>query len=643
MLKKEVIISFALSLGFLFGSISCTKNNPADMEVANPNGAQAFVKQNYINFIEGSPARLIGFADGYCNENGFGTTWSKDNALFDNDEGMRLLLEVTDQPSRIKASSGDPYISAEMRSTIDFRYGFFGTYMKPSNVSGTASTFFLYADNPHDEIDIEFLGNDTTKVQFNFFKNGVGGNEYWYDLGFDASEDYHHYGIYWGENELCWYIDFTPVYRLVGKDTPSAKCKLICNHWAGDTRNAGIMTWMGHVDEDECPSFSCYKDIEIADLNGKQMEVLPKIKDYNICPDSSTLETKPVIFKSNNAYTIADETSTSAFDITYLKEDIDKDYRCIKLTVEGIEEMRYVQFKIKNLHTEDTYPALCRLTVDTSAGSTTSNKFVSVWKDGKTSGSAYLKNNSLEAHYEIQVNEEAIMTFRWYGEGANELTLMFDDFGACPTISGKGQRDGHIFISDFKFGGVQDFVPIDTSGYVDELYSPNGVPEDPEDQQAIIPNEYIKVTNVTFQENEYYHCTYSDDGILMEYNQPADGYQQTGYYSYNIFNSSKEVIFVIKNNNRKELQFQLKLKGSSNYLIENNVQILSDSSTGRVARWSSSSPGVPYLAVAAGRTCQFKFTLSETNTKSIAFCVSPAVASEGSLLVKGIYYMPVEA
>ena len=95
--------------------------------------------------------------------------------------------------------------------------------MKPSANGGTASTFFvctgpydtkyvldengdyvldengqrLTQNNPHDEIDIEFLGKDTTKVQFNFFVDGKGGNEYMYDLGFDASEEFHTYGFRW--------------------------------------------------------------------------------------------------------------------------------------------------------------------------------------------------------------------------------------------------------------------------------------------------------------------------------------------------------------------------------------------------------------------------------------------------------------
>ena len=635
MTNRSKIFSFAISSLMLMSVLACS--NGPKMKVSSLSDAKEFVQQNYINFVEGAPGRLIGCANGYCNENGFGTTWSKDNIFYDQDDGMSLLLEVTDDMSRVKASSGDPYISAEMRSITQFRYGYFGTYMKPSNVKGTASTFFLYSDNPHDEIDIEFLGKDTTKVQFNYFKDGRGGNEYFYDLGFDASEDYHHYGIYWDKEEICWYVDFKPVYRLTGPNCPSARCTLIANHWAGSTKNSGIMGWMGHLDEDECPSFSRYKDLEIADLNGEQLKVIPTVKEYNICPEATTLETKPVKFKSVSGYYVVDETSTSEFEITYSKEDLYKDYLNVKLTAEGVEDMRYVQFKVKNLNDKD-YPALCRLTVDTSGygSGTTSNKFVSIWKNGISSTRAILKNNNLEAHYEVDQGEEAIMTFRWYGEHANELTMMFDDFGACPTVNGVGQRDGHIKVSDFKFGGVQDYVPIDTSGYVDELYTKNGEIEDPESQQAKIPEDFVKVNNIKFGSvDNYYEVSETEEGTYIAYNQPADGYQQTGYYGSNIFNGAREVILVMKNLNLKEVQIQVKIKNSVGGIVD-TVDVLSDPSTGKLYRWSSSSPGCPYLAIAGGRTCQFKLTLSD-NAKSIALVVSPGVGLSGACLVKGIY------
>ena len=636
MLRKW-FLAFTLAASSLLALTGC--NNAGiggNMAQANVDEAKEFVSQNYINFQEGSPARLIGCANGYSNNGPFGTTWSQDNLLYDSENGMTLFLEVTDEQSRIKTESGDPYVSAEMRTSMTFRYGFFGTYMKPSGVKGTASTFFLYADNPHDEIDIEFLGKDTTKVQFNYFVNDGGGHEYWYDLGFDASEEYHHYGFYWGENELCWYVDFKPVYRLVGENCPAAKCQLMANHWAGNTKDSGIMAWMGKVDDDECPSLSSYHSIQIADAEGKAMTILPKTKEYNDCPSDEQLASKPVYFKSVTAYTIADKTSTTEFDISYNKEDITSNYRCVKLTVEGIENMKWVQFRIKNLHTGASYPALCRLTVDTYSkeNGTNTNKFLSAWKNGNPGVS--LKNSNLEAHYELAVGEEAVMTFRWYGEGANELTMMFDDFGDCPVIDGKGQRDGHVKVSDFKFGGVQDYVPVDNSGYVDELYTKNGEIEDPESDQAPIPDGYVKLNGLVPGSTNNYKVSETADGILLEYNQPADGYEQCGYYGSNIFNGAREIILVMKNNHSKEVQFQLKIRSAAGNGVVSSVDIMSDSSTGRFGRYSSSAPGVPYLFISGGRTCQYHLNLND-DAKSIAYVMSVASALQSSALIKGIY------
>jgi beta-glucanase (GH16 family) len=59
--------------------------------------------------------------------------------------------------------------------------------MKAAQGSGIISSFFFYTGTPHDEIDVEFLGKDTTKVQFNYLKNGVGGHEQLISLGFDAA------------------------------------------------------------------------------------------------------------------------------------------------------------------------------------------------------------------------------------------------------------------------------------------------------------------------------------------------------------------------------------------------------------------------------------------------------------------------
>lgn len=54
--------------------------------------------------------------------------------------------------------------------------------MMPIKADGVDTGFFMYtgpSDNdPWDEIDFEFLGYDTTKVQLNYYTDGVGGHEY---------------------------------------------------------------------------------------------------------------------------------------------------------------------------------------------------------------------------------------------------------------------------------------------------------------------------------------------------------------------------------------------------------------------------------------------------------------------------------
>lgn len=84
--------------------------------------------------------------------------------------------------------------------------------MKPAKNPEIVSSFFVYtgpSDNAHqNEINIEFLGKDTIKVQFNYFPKGVGKNEYIYDLGFDASEEYHTYGFRWRKDYIAWFVYF---------------------------------------------------------------------------------------------------------------------------------------------------------------------------------------------------------------------------------------------------------------------------------------------------------------------------------------------------------------------------------------------------------------------------------------------------
>jgi beta-glucanase (GH16 family) len=90
---------------------------------------------------------------------------------------------------------------------------------------------FLHRNGPRQEIDIEFLGKDTSKMLINIFYNpGPEGTrlEYGYrgtptlvDLGFDAARDFHTYGIDWQPNAIRWLLDDDVAYqRMTWDPTP---------------------------------------------------------------------------------------------------------------------------------------------------------------------------------------------------------------------------------------------------------------------------------------------------------------------------------------------------------------------------------------------------------------------------------------
>lgn len=154
------------------------------------------------------------------------------------DSKMILTLD------RDNSGSGYPYKSGEYRTSNFYGYGYYETKMKPVKNTGIVSSFFTYTGpsdgNPWDEIDIEILGKDTTKVQFNWYTNGKGGHEYFYNLGFDASQDYHTYGFDWQQNSITYYVDGVKVYTGT-QEIPKTPGKIMMNLWPGIT----VDDWLG--------------------------------------------------------------------------------------------------------------------------------------------------------------------------------------------------------------------------------------------------------------------------------------------------------------------------------------------------------------------------------------------------------------
>ncbi|MBL4632759.1 MAG: family 16 glycosylhydrolase [Kofleriaceae bacterium] len=160
------------------------------------------------------------------------TTFPCNNAIFSSENvvsrsegGISLRLEPSDNEKGF--SSG----SIATKGGEKFTYGRFEAELKAAKGSGLITAFFLYRFDPWQEIDVEILGKDTSKILLNvFFNPGEPGDLYNYglrgtpvviDLGFDASLDFHRYAIEWEPDEIRWFVDDRLIHvRHDGGPTP---------------------------------------------------------------------------------------------------------------------------------------------------------------------------------------------------------------------------------------------------------------------------------------------------------------------------------------------------------------------------------------------------------------------------------------
>lgn len=179
-------------------------------------------------------------SNGWSNDQMFNCTWRANNVNFN--RGQMAISITKDTQGGTK-----PYAGGEYRSVNRYGYGLYQVNMKPARHSGVDSSFFTYtgpSDNsPWDEIDIEFLGKDTTEVQFNYYTNGVGNHEHLYKLGFDASKSYHTYAFNWQPTYIAWLVDGREVYRATS-NIPSHAGRIMMNLWPG----IDVDSWLGAYD-----------------------------------------------------------------------------------------------------------------------------------------------------------------------------------------------------------------------------------------------------------------------------------------------------------------------------------------------------------------------------------------------------------
>ena len=201
-------------------------------------------------------------SDGWSNGGMFNAGWRRENARL---ADGHLTLVLDDRPA-----SGRLFSAGEVQSRRFAGYGRFEVRMKPARGVGTVSAFFIYTGpshgDPMDEVDIEFLGKDTTVMQTNYFTNGEGGKETLIPLGFDAADSFNDYAIDWHPDAIRWYVNGRLVHEERGArgPLPTHPGKIIASLWNG----TGVDDWLGPFAYPGRPLAAIYDRIAFTPLPG---------------------------------------------------------------------------------------------------------------------------------------------------------------------------------------------------------------------------------------------------------------------------------------------------------------------------------------------------------------------------------------
>ncbi len=170
-----------------------------------------------------------------------------------------------------KRTAKKKYTSASIVTHKHHLFGRFEVEMKPIKADGVITAFFLQRNDPWQEIDFEFLGNDTSKILTNVYYNpGISETNYNYgnrgtpitiDLDFDASVEYHKYTIEWEPHEIRWYVDDSLIHvRATWEPTPipSLPMQFFINTWPSRSEEL-----VGRIVDNTLPQSTYVKNVKI--------------------------------------------------------------------------------------------------------------------------------------------------------------------------------------------------------------------------------------------------------------------------------------------------------------------------------------------------------------------------------------------
>ena len=576
--KKYFKLFMPILLAFSISACGSSNN-----EHVPPAGTKDLdIAHKLVTFSEGESEDFLR-SSGYCNGHPFNVEWNNANAVI---SGDNLNLSITTAPEGRSA----PYYGGEYRSKDFFGYGDFGVSMKPAKVVGTASTFFLYtgewdsetlhpstgADdtrNPgneegkHDEIDIEFLGKDTTKVQFNYFTNGQGGNEYMYDLGFDASKEFHNYGFRWEEGRITWFVDEKPVYTAT-KNIPTHPGRMITNYWSGTWQAAN---WMGTFDGNSTENAQ-YKwfssSVQGTHTNKSEPEPTPGPVTPTGWDDVDPVDIE--VKACDDVYTATVSSDKKSLDITYT--NVAKEtYKNLSVGVPS-ESTRKLYFEAQNLGEQ-----VVSLRTDANAATThgpnnikavntsATQDGVSVYTDTSWGGSKFELQPATTAKCEVNYDDDIV-----------DLMFMIDSAIYQDT---KETHAGHIVIKNLKFLVYEDGGEGGEGG------------------------ETSDALTLDFSGNGY-TCSAANGVSTIKYDSIDDNTYMNVSASISVPEGTDTLMFDVENKGAENVQFNIDLRnGETSYVIERE---------GITYDWYNEAEHRAQINVGAGATRQIKLAFDPT-------------------------------
>jgi len=170
----------------------------------------------------------------------FDVDWRQDAVTVE--KGLNLALAPTpDGPKGFSAGS--------LRRHTPTGFGRYEVVMQPTKGEGVITGFFTYTGpyygTRHDEIDIEFLGKDTTQIHVATFVDGDLTNKF-IDLGFDAADRPRRYSFEWRPDSVRWFVEDRLIFEMTSADgrVPQLPGMLFANIWAA---NPKISNWSGMI------------------------------------------------------------------------------------------------------------------------------------------------------------------------------------------------------------------------------------------------------------------------------------------------------------------------------------------------------------------------------------------------------------